>query len=62
VADFNSDHLADIGVTSGNISSVNIFLNRGDGTFPPTVSGSYASEGSSWGLFASDFNGMGTSI
>ncbi len=56
VADLNLDFFPDLIVTTGDSTSVKAFTNDGDGGIPPTPSGSYDTEGSSWGLFSSDFD------
>jgi hypothetical protein len=58
-ADLDLDHYLDLAITSGDVRSVKIFINNGDGTFPPVPTGSYSSEGSSWGIFCADLNGDG---
>ena len=55
-ADFDLDHHIDLAITSGGAHSLKIFLNDGNGDFPPTPSSSYQSGGDSWSLFSSDLN------
>ncbi len=59
ICDPNGDFHPDLTVSSGGPSSVKTFINDGGGGFPPTPSGSYDTEGSSWGLFSADLDGDG---
>jgi hypothetical protein len=63
VADFNGDGKPDLAVTNENCNntcgqgSISVLINRGDGTFQPTVS--YATDTDPVSIVASDFNGDG---
>jgi len=58
-ADLDGDADIDLAVSNPDSGTIVIMRNSGDGNFPPELFGSYATNGSAWGLFASDLNGDG---
>src|SRR5436305_13919581 len=56
-ADFNGDGKPDLAVSHMTDDTVNVLLNRGDGTFQSAVR--YAVGEPTWSVFVGDFNGDG---